>query len=85
MATNIPNFNEKIGIINIVPFVPENNGMKSLSYEKLPDFTDDPTAILDELWEVSLSVRSRRPAWFGMMQMVHAGDHPASHLYCFCQ
>lgn len=75
----------RIGTVNIAPFMSANNGMKSMTYEELPGFTadPDPTAILDELWKVSLSVRSPRPAWSGLMQMVHTGDHPGQSSVLF--
>lgn len=82
---HVPRFNvtaEDIsanGTVNIVPFLPVFNGIQSLSYDKLQiTEKDDPTSVLDNLWKLSLSVRSPRPAWSGMMQMIliHTGDHP---------
>ena len=37
---------------------------------------EDPTAQLDVLWKSSLLLHSPRPAWAGMMQMLHHGQHP---------
>ena len=37
---------------------------------------EDPTAQLDVLWKSSLLLHSPRPAWPGMMQMLHHGQHP---------
>ena len=31
---------------------------------------------LDVLWKASLLLQSPRPAWSGMMQMLHDGPHP---------
>ncbi|KAG1650842.1 hypothetical protein GQR58_027696 [Nymphon striatum] len=75
----------RIGTVNIAPFMPANNGMRSMTYEELPGFTadPDPTANLDELWKVLLFVRSPRPAWSGLMQMVHTGDHPGQSSVLF--
>ena len=66
-----------IGTVNIAPFMPELNGMQAMFYENLSDVrNEDPTSILDDLWQLSLSVRSPIPAWSGMMQMVHTGEYP---------
>ena len=37
---------------------------------------EDPTAFLDVLWKSSIMFGSPRPAWSGMMQLVHEGEHP---------
>ena len=36
---------------------------------------EDPTAYLDILWKSSVLFVSPRPAWSGMMQLVHHGKH----------
>ena len=35
----------------------------------------DPTANLDVLWKTSLLFNTMRPAWAGMMQVIHQGNH----------
>ena len=35
----------------------------------------DPTANLDVLWKTSLLFDTMRPAWAGMMQVIHQGNH----------
>ena len=73
-----------IGTVNITPFMPTCDGMQSLCYEELHNIQkDDPTSRLDALWRLSLSVRSSIPAWSGMMQMVHTGDHPGQSSVLF--
>ena len=43
----------------------------------MPSFKgEDPTANLDILWKSSVLFGSPRPAWSGMMQLVHKGKHP---------
>ena len=60
-----------------MPFIPAFNGLRTLSYEQLHIVDkDDPTSLIDDLWKLSLSVRSSRPAWSGMMQTIHTGNHP---------
>ena len=57
--------------------MPTRDGMQSLCYEELHNIQkDDPTSRLDNLWKLSLSVRSPRPAWSGIMQMAHTGYYP---------
>ena len=66
-----------VGHVNIKHFMSKVNGLQSNVYSKLqePD-VEDPTSNADLLWSISLSLRSPRPAWEGMMQLVHKGDHP---------
>lgn len=72
-----------VGTINILPFMPTTNGMQSLSYSEIHDFQEEDSSILDELWKISLSVRSPRPGWSGMMQMVYKGNHPGESSILF--
>ncbi len=73
-----------IGTVNIEHFVPNCKGLQSLHYKELHEpQEDDPTSNLDVLWKVSLSVRSPRPDWSGMMQMVHKGEHPGKSSVMF--
>ncbi|PIK44742.1 hypothetical protein BSL78_18414 [Apostichopus japonicus] len=60
-----------VGTVNIVPFMPMFDGLRTLCYEKLQIIEkDDPTSRIDDLWQLSFSVRSPRPAWSGFMQMI---------------
>ena len=43
----------------------------------------DPTANLDILWKTSLLFGFSRPAWSGMMQFVHRGNHPGQSSVTF--
>ena len=43
----------------------------------------DPTANLDNLWKTSLLFGFSRPAWSGMMQFVHRGNHPGQSSVTF--
>ena len=55
----------------------ESLGMTAVVYGKLHDMkASDPTAHLDILWKTSLIFVSPRPAWSGMMQLVHCRNHP---------
>ena len=45
--------------------------------------TLDPTANLDILWKTSLLFGFFRPAWSGMMQYVHRGNHPGQSSVTF--
>jgi hypothetical protein len=74
----------KVGTVNIVPFVQASIGIQSLSYEELCNLeTEDRTSNIDDLWKLSLSVRSPRLAWSGVMQMVHKGDYPGESFVLF--
>ena len=66
-----------VGRINIHYCKSQFADMAPLVYKYLEDMDiDDPTALLDVLWKISLPLRTPRPAWTGMMQMVHQGEHP---------
>ena len=50
-----------------------------VTYEKLYSFKGkDPTAKLDLLWRSSIMLESPRPAWSGMIQLVHSDRHPGT-------
>ena len=68
----------KVGRINIKYFTSACDGMQSFRYEKSrePAFSINMSIKVDLLWKVSLTVRSPRPSWTGMMQMVSHGEHP---------
>jgi hypothetical protein len=65
-----------VGRINIQYFkIPPTN--EPIIYQPLDRITArNPTSELDVLWKISLLIRSPRPAWSGMMQLLHHGQHP---------
>ena len=55
----------------------ERRGMAAVTYQKFVDCkAHNNSDNLDVLWKTSLLFGSPRPAWSGMMQFVHHGDHP---------
>ncbi|MES9884095.1 MAG: hypothetical protein ABW185_24890, partial [Sedimenticola sp.] len=75
---------DAVGRVSIKHFMAEQDGLRSLKYAELHDHdAEDPTTKADLLWKVALSVRSPRPAWAGMMQLVHKGDHPGQSSISF--
>ena len=63
--------------VDIKHFVSEFDGLQAKCYGELHEHdVEDLTANVDLLWNISLSLHSPRPAWAGLMQMVHKGDHP---------
>ena len=68
-----------IAIVGRVPvrFHKEGFGINAVKYEHLCNMkAQDTTADLDILWKSSILFGSAWPAWSGMMQFVHDGDHP---------
>lgn len=66
-----------VGKVNIEQFISKSDGSQSMQYQKLKRFgTEDPTSNADVLWRISMSLRTPRPSWNGMMQMIHKGAHP---------
>ena len=62
----------------------ESIGMTMVTYEKLPSFmAKDPRSRLDLLWKSSVMFGMPRPAWSGMMQLVHSGRHPGKSSVMF--
>ena len=62
----------------------ESLGMTAVTYGKLHDMkASDPTAHLDILWKTSIMFGSPRPAWSGMMQLVHCRKHPGKSSVMF--
>ena len=73
-----------IGRVPIQFHKDESLGMTTVTYEKLHSFkAKDPTALLDVLWKSSVMFESPRPAWSGMMQLVHHGRHPGNSSVMF--
>ncbi len=51
--------------------------MSAVTYQKLLHFkAQNCYENIDILWKTSIIFGSPRPAWSGMMQFVHQGDHP---------
>ena len=62
--------------LNIEHFISKSNGSQSLQYKKLEQYdTVDPTNNVEVLWRISMSSRFPRPAWHGLMQPIHKGEH----------
>lgn len=73
-----------VGRIPIHYHKEESRGMTTLAYQKLVNMkAKDPTADLDLLWKTSIMFTSPRPAWSGLMQLVHHGDHPGKSSVMF--
>ena len=73
-----------IGSVPIQYYREESIGMTLVTYEKLPSFmAKDPRAHLDLLWKSSVMFGMPRPAWSGMMQLVHNGRHPGKSSVMF--
>ncbi|MES9882765.1 MAG: hypothetical protein ABW185_18005, partial [Sedimenticola sp.] len=73
-----------VGHINIKHLATACSGLDSLKYEILTDSQEqDKTSAIDQLWKVSLTIRSPRPAWSGMMQAAHTGTHPGQSSVMF--
>ena len=66
-----------IGRVKIHFHKEESHGMSAVTYQKLLDLkAQNCYENLDVLWKTSITFGSPRPAWSGMMQFVHLGDHP---------
>ena len=74
-----------VGRVRIQYHRNERRGMSPVTYQKLYDRkASDPTANLDILWKASIMFGSPRPAWSGMMQLVHqSDDHPGKSSISF--
>ncbi len=67
----------QVGRIDMRYFTSQHTGKLPLTYKELRAMeVSDPTNNLDILWEVSFLMRPTRPAWSGVMQTVHQGEHP---------
>ena len=66
-----------IAKVGRVPIQYHREERSAVVYQKLHDMkAQDPTADLDTLWKTSIMFGLPRPAWSGMMQLVHHGNHP---------
>lgn len=66
-----------VGRVQIRYHKEESCGMSAVTYQKLVNLkAQNSYENLDVLWKASIMFGSPRPAWSGMMQFVHQGDHP---------
>jgi len=73
-----------IGRVPILYHKEDGLGMTKLKYEQLNSFiAKDSTSQIDLLWKCSILFGSPRPAWSGMMQLVHHGAHPGASSVMF--
>ena len=73
-----------VGRVQIKYHKEESCGMTAMTYQKLVNLkTQDCYQNLDVLWKASIMFGSPRPAWSGMMQFVHQGDHPGKAAIMF--
>ncbi len=73
-----------IGRINIRHFVSAVEGPCQMKYDQLVVYDTEHPPQIDLLWNISLSIKPQRPAWSGMMQMVHKeGNHPGKSSMLF--
>ena len=66
-----------VGRVQIRYHKEERRGMTAVTYQKFVNLqAKNNCENLDVLWKTSILFGSPRPAWSGMMQFVHHGDHP---------
>ncbi len=57
---------------------------RDLKYSAYLQFDyNDPTAMLDVIWQTALLFKPKRPLWNSMMQHVQNGDHPGKSSVVF--
>lgn len=99
VATVTPNINalrKQIAKKNVTAEDLAAVGRINIEYYKIPShvppltylplgkiYAEDPTADLEILWNTSLLLSSPRPAWSGLMQMLHHGDYPGQSSIMF--
>lgn len=54
-----------------------------LRYQRIENIQVESSENLDILWKTSILFRAPRPAWSGMMQLIHKGDHPGKSSVMF--
>jgi len=73
-----------IGRVNIHHFVSAVEGLCPMQYDKLVEYDTEYHTRVDLLWDISLSIKSPRPAWSGLMQMINkTGNHPGKSSMLF--
>ena len=73
------------GGINIWMFHFQHTAKPPLTFKELKAMEiSDPTCQVDLLWDISLLLGCKRPAWSGMMQTIHKeGNHPGKSSVLF--
>jgi len=73
-----------VGRVQIRYHKEESHGMTAVTYQKLVNLkAQNCSENLDVLWKTSILFGSPRPAWSGMMQFIHKGDHPGKAAIMF--
>jgi len=73
-----------VGRVPVYYHKEESVGMVAMMFEKVHNFkAENPSAYLDILWKSSILFGSPRPAWSGMMQLVHHGTIPGKSSVMF--
>ena len=74
-----------VGGINIWMFHSQHTAKPPLTFKELKAMEiSDPTCQVDLLWDISLPLGCKRPAWSGMMQTIHKeGNHPGKSSVLF--
>ncbi|KAK3747020.1 hypothetical protein QZH41_001487 [Actinostola sp. cb2023] len=74
-----------VGRIDIRHYMSQNASIPSMLYKELKDMkVQDATSNLDLLWKLTQSLlQTPRPAWAGMMQMVHTSEYPGKSSVIF--
>ena len=70
-----------VGRVQIKCHKEESRGMTAGTYQKLTNLKAQNC--YDVLWKASIMFGFPRPAWSGMMQFVHQGDHPGKVVVMF--
>ena len=73
-----------VGSVPVYYYKEESVDMTAVVFEKMHNFkAKDPTAYCHVLWMSSTLFTSPRPAWSGMMQLVHWGSIPGKSSVTF--
>ncbi len=73
-----------IGRVQIRYHKEDSHGLTTVTYQKLLNLkAQNCCENLDVLWKTSIMFVSPRPAWSGMMQFIHQGDHPGKAAVMF--
>jgi hypothetical protein len=74
-----------VGRIDLKYVKPKDNFEIPLRFTPLPQFTsEDPSANIDLLWQMSWLLKPLTPSWNGFMQMVQHGPHLVCRLWSLC-
>ena len=73
-----------VGRVDVRYFRDERHNLTTLTYQRLENLqVQNRNDNLDVLWKSSVLFGAPRPAWSGMMQFVHNGDHPGKSSVMF--